>query len=98
MFSIKDIVEEYRERKEKYMDGNAKKLPISERHELISKFSNKINENRERDGLKKLPAKFFNVKMTNAGLKTNGDLYWFYAYCNETKNFDKTFWWSLKAK
>lgn len=94
MYSLSEIITKYREEKEK----KSGEQPISERHELVSKFSKKINEKRVADGLKPLPNAFFNKKMAQSGLKTNHDLYWFFAYCDETKNFDKTWWWSLKAK
>lgn len=94
MQSIKDILNKYQEDKR----DTENKIPISERHELVSKFSEKINANRIRDGLEPLKSAFLNKKMAQAGLTTNSDLYWFYAYCDETKNFDKTWWWSLKAK
>lgn len=94
MNSIKDIIDKYKEEKEK----TTEKTPISERHELVSKFSEKINESRIRDGLKPLPNAFINKKMADSKLLSNFDLYWFYKYCDETKNFDKTWWWSLKAK
>lgn len=91
MQNIKEILEQYKIAK---MDDS----PISERHELISKFTKRLNENRIVDGLKPLSCSFVNFKMAQAGLKTNYDLYWFYAYCNEAINFDKTWWWSLKSK
>lgn len=95
MYSIQEIITKYSESKDK----NKNEIhAISERHELVSKFSEKINESRKRDGLKELPNAFLNKKMADAGLKTNHDLYWFFAYCNETKNFDKTWWWSLKPQ
>jgi hypothetical protein len=95
MYSIQDIITKYRENNEK---KSGEQQPISERHELVSKFSKKINENRIRDGLSLLKDSYINMKLAQSGLKSNGDLYWFFAYCNETKNFDKTFWWALKAK
>lgn len=90
--SIQEILEKYKEKKQN------EETPISERHELVSKFSKKINEKRVADGLKPISNGYLNMKMAQSGLKSNGDLYWFYAYCDETKNFDKTWWWSLKAK
>lgn len=81
-----------------YSLSKNEKTPPSERHELVSKFAKKINEKRIADGLKPLQSGFLNKKMADAGLKTNSDLYWFYRYCEEAKNFDKCWWWSLKAK
>lgn len=93
MNSIKEIIESYS--KDKQSD---QKIAKSERHELVSKFAQRINGKRIEDGLKPINNAFFNKKMSEAGLLSNFDLYWFYAYCDETKNFDKTWWWSLKAK
>ena len=95
MYSIQDIITKYKESK---AENKNEIQPISERHELVSKFTKKINENRIRDKMPPLKNSFINMKLTQSGLKSNGDLYWFFAYCNETKNFDKTFWYSLKAK
>lgn len=92
MNSIQDLITKYKELK------HSENQPISERHELVEKFAKKINESRARDGLKPLRNAFLNKKMADAGLKTNQDLYWFYAYCNDAKNFDKCWWWSLKVK
>lgn len=94
MNTLGDIITKYREERE---NKNEQKT-ISERHEIVSKFSDKINGNRVRDGLKPLNNAFLNRKMADAGLRTNFDLYWFFKYCDETKNFDKTWWWSLKTK
>ena len=95
MPSIQDILSKYKESKD---EKSREQISISERHELVSKFSQKINASRTRDGLKPLPNAFLNKKMADAQLKSNHDLYWFYSYCDETKNFDKTWWWSLKAR
>jgi hypothetical protein len=95
MNSIKDIIDKYKESKDKKINENQ---AISERHELIEKFAKKINENRLRDKLKPLQNSYINMKLAQSGLKSNGDLYWFYRYCEDAKNFDKCFWWSLKAR
>lgn len=95
MYSIQDILTKYKENEEK---KSGEQISISERHELVSKFSEKINANRIRDGIKPLNNAYINMKMAQSGLKSNFDLYWFYKYCDETKNFDKTWWWSLKVQ
>lgn len=95
MHSIQDILSKYIESKD---ENTRERQPISERHELVSKFSEKINTSRIRDGLKPLPNAFINKKMADASLRTNFDLYWFYKYCYETKNFDKTWWWALRGR
>lgn len=95
MPSVQEIITKYSESKE---ENKNEQIPLSERHELVSKFSEKINANRVRDGMKPLPNAFINKKMADAQLKSNFDLYWFFKYCDETKNFDKTWWWSLKVK
>ena len=93
MNSIQELLSKYKE--SKYIDENQ---AISERHELVKKFADKINAKRIQDNMKPLQNSFLNKKMADAGLKSNGDLYWFYRYCEEAKNFDKTWWWSLKSK
>lgn len=90
--NIQEILSEY-----KIKERDKASFP-SERHEIISRFSKKINENRIRDGLKILSSSFLNKKMAENGLKTNFDLYKFYKYCEEAKNFDKCWWWSLRSK
>lgn len=81
-----------------YKIGRDTNAPKSERAELVGKFVDRLNKSRIENNYKPLPARFYAVKLAQSGLKTNGDLYWFFAYCDETKNFDKTFWWSLKSK
>ena len=95
MNSIKDLIDKYKESKDK---NNGENQPLSERHELVEKFAKKLNENRLRDNLKPLKNSYINMKMAQSGLKSNSDLYWFFAYCDETKNFDKTWWFSLRVK
>ena len=89
--SLKDIIDKYKEHKE---------VPKfnSERAELISKFTERLNQSREESGFKKLPAKVYSIKMAQSGLKTNFDLYWFFKYLEDSNNFSKTFWWSLNKK
>lgn len=71
--------------------------PISERADIVKKFVERLNKSRIENNYKPLPAKFYAIKMAQSGLKSNFDLYWFFKYCDETKNFDKTWWWSLKV-
>lgn len=68
----------------------------SERQEIVKMFLEKLNEDRGK--LKLLTPAFISMKMADAGLKSNQDLYQFYAECKERKNFGKYWWWSLKAK
>ena len=88
---IKEIIENYKIK-------NKSDTTVSERADIVKKFVDKLNTSRKKNGFKELPARFYAVKMAQSGLKSNFDLYWFYKYCDETKNFDKTWWWSLKAK
>lgn len=81
--------------------GNKSEKPLityGEWQHLVGKFTDKLDAVRKENGFKKLGAKFYSVKMAQSGLKTVRDLYWFYAYCNDAKNFSKCWWWSLKAK
>jgi hypothetical protein len=89
---LKEILNNYIERlKEK------PKLHFGEWQELIGKFTSVLDGIREQNGFKKLGAKFYSIKMAQAKLTTK-DLYWFYRYCEDAKDFSKTWWWSLKAK
>ena len=97
MTNIQELLSKYREGNYNEQDRE-EKLPISERHELVKKFADKINANRIRDNMKPLQNAHLNKKMADAGLKSNFDLYWFYKYCDETKNFDKTWWFALNPK
>lgn len=67
------------------------------RQELIKKFVDRLNA--ERDGIKykKLSPVFIASKMYNSGLKDDLDLQWFYGYCNDARNFSKCWWWALKG-
>lgn len=69
----------------------------SERSELIEKFMKRLNADREEAGFKPLSPGFVSMKMAQAGLKTNDDLYWFYSYCDDARHFAKCWWWSMKA-
>lgn len=89
---IKEIIKTYIESKK-----NQPKITFGEWQELVGKFTSKLDSVREENGYKKLGAKFYSIKMAEAKLTTQ-DLYWFYRYCEDAKNFSKTWWWALKAK
>lgn len=89
--NISEIIESYKLKdKSQYQK--------SERAELVKKFVDRLNAERVSSKYKALPPSFYAVKMADAGLKTNQDLYWFYRYCDDAKSFSKCWWWSLKAK
>lgn len=88
--NIQEIIKIYKDQKEE--------IKISERSELVKRFIDKLNTNRVDNGFKKLPASFYAIKMADAGLKEVSDLYWFYRYCEDGRDFSKTWWWSLKVK
>lgn len=91
---IQEILKTYIENSEKRKDSFEK----SERAEIVKKFVDKLNALRESAGYKKLPPSFYAIKMAESGLKSNTDLYWFYRYCEDAKDFGKCWWWSLKVK
>ncbi len=70
--------------------------PLTQRNEIIKMFVDRLNEGRREAGFKELSASFYAIKMAQSGLKSVWDLEWFYGYCNESKNFSSTWWWSLK--
>lgn len=72
--------------------------PLYPRQELIKKFVDRLNADRISGKYKPLPASFYATKMYDAGLKTDFLLWWFWGYCNDSKNFSKTWWGSLKSK
>lgn len=88
---IKDLLERYK-------TIQPKPIHTSERAELVKKFVERLNYDRVQSGRKALPASVYAIKMANAGLKSNHDLYWFFAYCDEAKNFSATWWWALNPK
>lgn len=73
------------------------KLNYGEWQELVGKFTDRLDENRVKNGFKKLGPRFYSIKMAESKLTTQ-DLYWFYRYCEDAKDFGKTWWWSLKSK
>ena len=91
MQDLKTLLEQY---KEKFKNED---VPRSERAELVSKFTNRLNADRKAVGMKPYHASFYNMRMADAKLTTQ-DLYWFYKYCENAKDFSKCWWWSLNAK
>ncbi len=89
---IQEILEKYKTR------ALSKEPVLSERSELLKKFVDRLNSDRVSSGRKPLKAGVYAIKMYQSGLKSNGDLYWFYGYCNDAKNFSSCWWWSLKAQ
>ncbi len=92
MLQINHLLEEYKNK------DNRQVYQKSERAEIVKKFVDKLNADRVRDGRKPLPASFYAIKMAQSGLKSNFDLYWFYGYCNDARNFSSTWWWALNPK
>ncbi len=92
MMQIQDLIENYK------VGKPTKTFQKSERAEIVKQFVDRLNADRVVMGYKPLRASFYAIKMAESGLKTNSDLYWFYRYCEEAKDFSKTWWWSLKVK
>jgi hypothetical protein len=65
------------------------------RQELMKKFVDRLNAERDPLHFKPLSPAFIATKIYDAGLKTDRQLNWFYGYCNEAKQFSKCWWWSL---
>lgn len=91
---ISETLKLYIENAEKRKDNFEK----SERAEIVKKFVFKLNDARKQANYKPLPASFYAIKMAESGLKTNTDLYWFFRYCEDAKDFGKTWWWSLRVE
>lgn len=72
------------------------KQPKTERHAIIKMFVDRLNQGRVENGWKELSPQFYAVKMAQSGLKSKSDLYWFYGYCNDAKNFSSCWWWALR--
>lgn len=66
----------------------------NERQDILKKFVDRINAEREADGYRALPPAVFGVKLQ---LLSTKDLYIFYRECEESKNFSKYFWWKVKG-
>ena len=90
MKSLEEILKDYKIK-------NKSSFQKSERAEIIKKFVDRLNADRI-GKYEPLPASVYAIKMAEAGLKTNTDLYWFYRYCDDAKNFSRCWWWALKAK
>lgn len=89
MQSISDLLKKYK--------GNIpSEKVLYPRQEIIKMFVDRLNSERGSD-FKPLSPAFVASKMYTAGLKTNWDLWWFWGYCKEAKNFSKIWWWSLKG-
>ena len=67
----------------------------SERDELVTKFTEKINEGRDGVKFKKLTEKSIAIKLSH--LK-GFELSHFYCECLKKENFSKYFWWAIKIK
>ena len=76
------------------------KQPQSEWHELVEKFRERLN--RDRDGVKYKKLTFGQVakkfKDCGMGPENRQDLYLFFGNCNDANNFSSFFWWSFKKK
>jgi len=91
MLELSQILTQFKEKEE-----NSVKTPQkTERQELIRRFEERINQERQILHLKPLTGAYFAVKLAESGIKTNEDLYWFYSYCDHSRNFGKTWWWAL---
>jgi len=82
----------------KVEDLKHKTNTLNERQELIKKFVDRLNLDRSNGGYKPLSPSFYASKMYDAGLNSNFLLWWFWGYCNDSKNFSSTWWWSLNPK
>ena len=72
------------------------KAVSSERAELIGRFADRLNRDRDDVKFKKLSYAAVSVKL--AHIKTNFDLYSFLRQCEEARSFSAYFWWALKPK
>jgi len=68
----------------------------SERAELIGKFTDRLNL--DRDGVKFKKLSYAAVAVKLAHIKSNFDLYAFMRACEQANSFSKYFWWALKPK
>lgn len=80
-----------------YTAPQIKKSKITNsRQHAISLFVERINTEREKNGYKKLPPKFFAVKMGH--VKTS-ELHWFFQTCDNYKgDFSQAWFGMLKTK
>ena len=72
-----------------------KKSKKTERGELLVYFCGRLNESRERDGLK--PLSVGRVARLTQGLSVR-DLYYLKSVCEKAKHFSKKFWWEIDPK
>lgn len=63
-------------------------------NELFGKFTTEINKTAYR----KVTPAFVSMKMAEAGLKGEQDLYTFFQECSRARNFAAFWTWSLKGK
>lgn len=72
------------------------KAVCSERAELIGKFTDRLNK--ERDGVKYKKLTYKRVGFLLSHLKGTSELYAFLRQCEEARSFSAYFWWALKPK
>lgn len=90
---IKDLLQNY-------ISQNLVEKPVVEltqRQELIKRFVDRLNGDRK-GKYKALSPRFYAIKMAQSGITSITDLYWFYRYCEDAKDFSSCWWWSLSAK
>lgn len=67
------------------------------RQAALREFVERLNKEREGKSLRPLSPAFVSKKMADGGIKTEGDLVWFFAQCKEAKNFSAYWWWALRG-
>lgn len=75
---------------------SSKKGANSERAELIGKFADTLNK--DRDGKKYKKLSYAAVGYILAHIKTNQDLNYFFRVCTDSKSFSKKFWYELSLR
>ena len=93
MLLIKELLQNYIENNQ-----NSGERHLNQRNELMKKFVDRLNAGRIASGFPPMNPGFIASKMYRAGLKQDWELRWFYVYCDEDKNFNSTWWWSLDPK
>jgi hypothetical protein len=68
----------------------------SERAELVGKFTDRLN--RDRDGVKYKKLTHARVGFLLSHIKSNFDLYAFFRQAEEARSFSAYFWWALKPE
>ena len=66
---------------------------ISERHEIIGKFTDKINQSRQKDGFRELKCSFVNKKMRTLSVQ---GLHMLYGALKDSPKFDASWWIAIK--